>query len=319
MTRAAHQAPRPSAPSPAAVCDIIGNGKIDWTVGEIRVIGRASIPTGMSGDAGFRVARERAIWSARRDLYKIAPNISVGTMGTIATLMADQENLAVRVKNTIAAAPVYREKPLNDGYEVVVVLPIYGEAFSLATAINFPAQLRWLRRAPETLPIARAAPPVLRADASLCRCLAVEDAEEMPIEQLLLQYSVSIYETPDIDAKDPATPTFTGVIIDCRGLPLARSMCPRIFDETGANLLGAISVPPQTLNSRGVVAYYASTNDAIASGRVGENPLLITVQDILGDAQTDLRISAADAEGILAANGNDHFLDTLSVAILVDR
>jgi len=117
---------------------------------------------------------------------------------------------------------------------------------------------------------------------------------------------------PSSDYRPPAqaVPTYTGVVVDARGLGLERVMSPRIYDDSGRIIYGNMYIDPDMVVRKGMVDYAAS--DSTDVSRAGANP--ITVKAIgLKDFNANVIISKADADMILAANTQANFFARTAV------
>ena len=103
----------------------------------------------------------------------------------------------------------------------------------------------------------------------------------------------------------------SGVVIDGRGLGLERSAAPRLWRADG----GALWSPGIDT----VVGYARTVDEAVRSGKVGRNPLVVKATARRRDVfLSDPVLSIADAE-LLKAAGEEHgLLDRGAVVILVD-
>lgn len=111
-------------------------------------------------------------------------------------------------------------------------------------------------------------------------------------------------------------PSYTGVVVDARGLGLERVMSPRIYDETGRIIYGNMYIDPDMVVRRGMVDYVLVTEspDAVASGRsrAGSSPIAVKAIE-LKDFNANVVISKADADMILAANAQSNFFANTAV------
>ena len=104
--------------------------------------------------------------------------------------------------------------------------------------------------------------------------------------------------------------TYTGLIIDCRGLPLNPVMSPAIKNANGQTIYGHQFLSYEKISSNGIVAYGMES-----SSRAGNNPLLVKAIS-LSDLNANPVVSVADADKILAANQRDKFLENCAVVLL---
>jgi len=115
-----------------------------------------------------------------------------------------------------------------------------------------------------------------------------------------------------------AMQTYTGLVIDTTGLPLARAMSPVIYDETGRPIYGHTNLNPDYAVSHGILDYMCTPEDLrdldLGQSRAGINPIFIKAVD-LRDHNVNIVISQADADLILAANAQANFLPKATVCV----
>jgi hypothetical protein len=116
-------------------------------------------------------------------------------------------------------------------------------------------------------------------------------------------------------AGDPGA-SFTGLVLDARGLDVQRAMGPRIIDEDGAVVYpDPHHVPDKSfLEDHGMAAY---VSDAAAAPRSGSHPLVVTATGVCGPSHDDLVISRETARQIREANEHGDFLSRWAVSILI--
>ena len=275
----------------SGVLEIIDDGQVDWTNGQIQALGIGVPPEGETGAKARLMAREAAIVIAERNLVKVVHGIHISSETTVVNLTFESDVIRENVKGFIKGAVILSEKELPDGsYEVVMALNMYGSENSLARSIDLPAQAEQIISKP---------------------MVTVEPKPE-------------VEPTPnppeEVKTVEPMTEDegYTGLIIDCRGLPLYRCMCPEILDHNGRNLWATVKIPEDLLVNKGLVAYYNSLEEAINKNRVGQNPLVVKAEDMVGPNifKSNAVISDADAARIVAENNRTHFLENLAVGFL---
>lgn len=104
--------------------------------------------------------------------------------------------------------------------------------------------------------------------------------------------------------------TYTGLIIDCRGLNLSKAIAPVIKSDDGTEIYAYKNLGYQAAVDKGIVEY-SSTMD---SPRAGSSPLVIKAIKISGTC--DVVVSANDADKILFANQATKFLDNCAVVLV---
>jgi hypothetical protein len=101
---------------------------------------------------------------------------------------------------------------------------------------------------------------------------------------------------------------FTGLIIDCRGIPVSPAMVPMIVDEDGQVVYGTAYVSRDHALEEGMAAYARGLAKARDNPRVGPKPLIVKGLRTVKTRSCDLVISNADAGKIKGAGSNISFL-----------
>jgi hypothetical protein len=123
----------------------------------------------------------------------------------------------------------------------------------------------------------------------------VEIDVEMGIDGLLAGL------VPSGSPKDQARPAAataggsanTGLIVNASGLGAKPALAPRLLDQSGKELYGAGTVTRDAIKANGIAGYLGSVDQAKASARVGEHPLVIKA--LKAASPTELIISDTDA------------------------
>lgn len=111
---------------------------------------------------------------------------------------------------------------------------------------------------------------------------------------------------------------YTGVVIDARGLGVMPSMSPKIYDKTGNEVYGTMTVDPDYVIEKGIAGFADSVESAIEEGIVGENPIVIQAISLADDpSRGSVVVRDKDALKILAANKVSAFFSNYKVAIIM--
>ena len=112
--------------------------------------------------------------------------------------------------------------------------------------------------------------------------------------------------------------TFTGLIVDARGLGIKPAMAPKVLNEDGKEVYGSAWINRDWAVREGMAGYLKDPLQAQQNPRVTDKPLLVKAVKASGDARVDVVISNADASMIHGAPQNLSFLEKCKVIILVD-
>jgi hypothetical protein len=135
-----------------------------------------------------------------------------------------------------------------------------------------------------------------------------------------------MFEKEPVKPRDPFAPgmpapagvSYTGLIVDCRGLSLRSSPSPKLWSERGEEVFGTISVPDDFLQDQGIVAYPHSLEAARNSARIGVRPLVIRARRCHDATRCEPLISQSDAQRIQEANQESKFLERCAVVFVTD-
>ncbi len=112
----------------------------------------------------------------------------------------------------------------------------------------------------------------------------------------------------------PQPVTYTGVIVDCRGLGLQRVMSPVIQNETGEIIYGDKDLDFDKITEIGMAEY---ATEIESTSRAGSHPLIVRAIK-LNNFNSNPVLSNADAQKILITNEISGYLKNLNVVFLTD-
>jgi hypothetical protein len=112
--------------------------------------------------------------------------------------------------------------------------------------------------------------------------------------------------------------TYTGLILDARGLSARPAMSPKIVSEAGDEVYGPTYVSREFAVQKGMVQYTCSLESGKDSPRAGCMPLLVRALRTQGLNRSDFIVSNADANEIQGEHMNLQFLKECQVTIVID-
>lgn len=115
-----------------------------------------------------------------------------------------------------------------------------------------------------------------------------------------------------------AEQTFTGLIVDARGLNARPALYPRILAEGGKTVYDIATPNPNAAIDEGLVEYQRALEEAQKLSRVGTNPIIVKAKQIGGKYGADIVLSEEDARKILDANRQGRFLSKAKVVVVID-
>ena len=131
------------------------------------------------------------------------------------------------------------------------------------------------------------------------------------------QSGIALY-TPDANYPSSNSPTYTGLIVDTKGLQIKPSISPLILNSDGKKeIYGSQKVNPKFAIEKGIVGYHKTIESAKKDERVGTNPLVVKAEKgLLGNHSVG--VSNNDAAKIFISDLNTHFLEECKVTFIVD-
>ena len=112
--------------------------------------------------------------------------------------------------------------------------------------------------------------------------------------------------------------SYTGILIDARGVDLNPALFPRVVNEDGRVVYGPEFLIATYAEERGSVGYYNSLPPALADDRVGYNPLRINAVRSAGRNNTNLVVANSDARKLHSSLENLKLLERCRVVIVTD-
>ena len=116
----------------------------------------------------------------------------------------------------------------------------------------------------------------------------------------------------------PAGVTYTGLVVDARGIQARPAMSPRIYDEDGKEVYGSANVDREYAVQQGMSGYARDLTAAQSNQRVTANPITVKGLRNGGAGRSDVVISNADAQQIRASAENASFMKKCRVMIVLD-
>lgn len=115
-----------------------------------------------------------------------------------------------------------------------------------------------------------------------------------------------------------ASRTYTGLILDARGLSAKPALSPKIVSEAGDEVYGPTYVSREFAVQKGMVQYTSNLESGKGSPRAGCTPLLVRALRTEGLNQCDFIVSNTDANEIQGEHMNLRFLKECQVTIVID-
>lgn len=273
----------------------------DWNGGSIRAEGTGVAPARIVSAAQARaLARRAAIADAYRALAEQIQGVDVDATTTVENMMVANDTVRTHVSALVRGARIVSEKALKDGaYTVTLEVPVFGVG-SLASSVFTRNETRAQWVSPDSV------------------------YEPYDGGRGYDTTGYGTYTTPAAPARrTPSTSSaasapsgravgsYTGLIVDCRGLGLRPVMSPVIKADNGRPIYGYKNLDSDKVVQNGMAGYVRSESDATRAGR---NPLV--VRAVAVDAGANPILSADDARRVLIENGASGFLDATNVVFI---
>ena len=281
----------------ASMATVLAAENVDWNSNVIRATGGGVAPAGARTMAQARMmARRAAIADAYRQLAEYVGGVNVDSETTVDMAAVQSDVIRTKVQATIRGARIVSEGQTSDGgYEVTMEVPMFGVSSLASAVIDRPAvREAFPQQVPNVLPA-----PVQPHDGG---------GWITPETSTASGHGSSAATAPD----GKAIGSFTGLIVDCRGLGLKPVMSPVIKNVNGSPIYGYKNLDYDKVIENGMASY---AKDMSGARRAGSNPLIVRAVDVENHGGTPV-LSVADANRVLIENGATHFLDNTRVVFL---
>jgi hypothetical protein len=112
--------------------------------------------------------------------------------------------------------------------------------------------------------------------------------------------------------------SYTGLVLDARGLGATPAMSPKVYDPDGREVYGSAFLSREFAVSQGVVGYVKTIEQAQQTDRVKGNPAVVKAIEAKGPNKADLVVSKEDAEKLRTLSQQQTFMREARVMIVVD-
>ncbi len=261
----------------------IGQGTVNWSAGYIEAIGIGAPPDRTVGKAGARpMALRAAKVDAYRNLLEITKGVRVDSTTTVKDFTVESDVINTQVDGLVKGGVVVDQQYMSDGtVEVRVRMPLYGNLAQVVVPASIEKRKNLKPVEPPSAP---------------------EPAVTAPV--------------PPAPAAPPMT--YTGLVVDARGIQARPAMSPRIFDEEGKEIYGSANVDREYAVQQGMSGYARDLTAAQSNQRVTNSPITVKGLRTSGTGKADIVISNADARQIRAAAETASFMKKCRVMIVLD-
>ncbi len=276
-------------------------GIINWITGYASASGTGVPPANSVSLAQARAMAIRAATvDARRNLFGLIRAVQVDAQTTIRDAMEADNSVLEKVRGFLQNSQIVDTAYMSDGSVAVTVgLSLRG---GLSSAVLPPGTPFMMAR------------PQLDA-------LTVLPA---PGERVIVPQNINGTLPAPSNGNGTVASTFpafaaTGLVLDARGLDARPALSPRVVDENGNEVYSASFAGREPAIQQGLTGYVTSLEQAVASERVGEHPLVLKVLAVRGRGRTDFLISAAAARHLFSQAMGKDFLEMCRVIVVLDE
>lgn len=123
---------------------------------------------------------------------------------------------------------------------------------------------------------------------------------------------------PQATPAQPASQSWSGLLVDATGLGARPAMSPKILDPAGNEVYGSAMVSREYAIQQGMAGYAKDMDKAKENARVSSNPLVVKAVSADGKAKTNLVLDQASADAVRNAAKDQNFLEKCRVMIVLD-
>lgn len=269
----------------------------DISSGKIVVEGIGGAGQTMSN--GYRAATV----DAYRLIAEEVNGVQIDADTTVENSISTSDIIKTKVKGVVKGAKVVSRSVDGNGYyHVVMELPVYGGANSLAAAVLPQVPQQGFLPPSDIIPVDKIAGVALKPESTGVNAVA----PTVPATQ------VPSVNQATVGNLYGATGQYTGLIVDCSGMGLQTAMAPAVFTEGRKVVYGLENFSHDQVINRGYVGYSKSLTAGVE--RAGSNPMIVKAESI--DKFCSPVVSKEDAAKILAENQMNGFLSTGNVVFV---
>lgn len=266
----------------AAVVQAFSHGYIDWSTGLLTASGVAAPPAHQK-DKNPQVHEEvlaKARSLALKNMRDVVFMTRVDSLDVVKDIVVRNDIMLARVDSLLKGAKASRHEYLSDGtVEVTMQMPMYGGFAQLV----LPEEIKQIE------PIKTVSNGNSAADNAL-------QGSRREIE----------------------AGTYTGLVVDARGIQFSPAMAPFIVDEKNREVYGSAFASREFAVQQGMSGYTRDMHVACLADRVSGNPLMVKGLGAAENRASTIIISNADASKIKSASEHISFLKKCRVMIVVD-
>ncbi len=133
-------------------------------------------------------------------------------------------------------------------------------------------------------------------------------------------YEEQELSAPEVNATVEETDaSYTGLVVDARGLGGKAALICRLFDEQGHLVYGPSLVSRQIGEEKGMVGYASSLQRARSSSRAGDAPLVVRARSRHSDSRTEFVVPASEVHSAWPAGTGEVFRQGKVIILLQEE
>ncbi|NKB80300.1 MAG: hypothetical protein GKS05_00095 [Nitrospirales bacterium] len=321
----------------------IGNGRINWTTGQITATGVGVVSPGQRAMLAQAMAERAAFAIALRNLLEVIKGIRVDSETVVENYMIKNDAIRTQVEGMVKGAQQLAKRTAPDGsVEIDVRFPITG---ALSNTI-IPQEFGY-KHPTSDLPFDQSHPklnshmapsssltvpdpfipiesPFPKEEVRMSQTDGSQEAQDDPLSESIPLQSTNPEMFESRTHKEFALPdqpfqrSYTGLIVDARGIGLRPALIPRLLSEHSQEFyVGGVVSRDRAVES-GVVGYSKDLVAASRQHRISDQPLIVKGQRTAGAKKTDIVLGQKDIARIQLADSSTHFLEQARVVVVYD-
>ena len=266
----------------ADVVKIFAHGQINWSAGLLISSGVAAPPAKKEAKEPqvLEETRTQARALALQHMRDLVLNTRIDSLNLVGSIASANDIMMAKVESLVKSAKAVRQKYLSDGtVEVIMQMPLYGGFSQL----------------------------VLPEEIKQIESIKTVSNGTGKSENVLQESRADIEEE-----------TYTGIVVDARGIQFSPAMAPIIVDEKTREVYGSAFVSREFAVQQGMSGYSRDMQAAGQAPRVSGNPLMVKGLGTAENSPSTIIISNADASKIKSASEHISFLKKCRVMIVAD-
>jgi hypothetical protein len=264
------------------VVQFFDHGHINWSTGLLISSGVAAPPAKKEAKTpqAFEEALAQAKVLALQHMRDIVLKTRIDSPELVGSIVAANDIMMAKVESLLKSAKAVRQEYLSDGtVEVFMQMPMYGGFSQLV----LPEEIKQIE-------------PI--------KTVSNGNGNS---ENVLQESRTDIEEE-----------TYTGIVVDARGIQFSPAMAPVIVDEKSREVYGSAFVSREFAVQQGMTGYSRDVQTAGQNPRVSGNPLMVKGLGTVENSPSTIIISNADASKIKSASEHISFLKKCRVMIVAD-